>query len=182
MKTENQDHAVVLLYHLTELTEKGALVGNLLRELDLPVRRVEPEELSLSLGQLCGMETAPAQRAAQDPPTGQECLVMCGLSEEQLNSLLGRLRGVDLPLKAIMTPHNRQWSFGALLEELTRENNTFLALRRLNGLMERALAQPARPDLADAIAAGKAALQARRPSWDDMNRAADALEPLLPQA
>lgn len=48
---------------------------------------------------------------------------MSNFTSPQLNAVLDALReaGVHVPLKAVVTKHNKTWSVLALLEELQRE-------------------------------------------------------------
>ena len=55
--------------------------------------------------------------------------MFCGLEEKKVRQLLGKMGEAQLQveLKAMMTPHNQRWPFGALLGELEKEH---LALHR----------------------------------------------------
>lgn len=59
----------------------------------------------------------------------REAMVFCGLEEKKVRQLLGKMGEAQLQveLKAMMTPHNQRWPFGALLGELEKEH---LALHR----------------------------------------------------
>ena len=52
-----------------------------------------------------------------------QLLLMSNFTSPQLNAVLDALReaGVHVPLKAVVTKHNKTWSVLALLEELQRE-------------------------------------------------------------
>lgn len=53
----------------------------------------------------------------------RQLLLMSNFTSPQLNAVLDALReaGVHVPLKAVVTKHNKTWSVLALLEELQRE-------------------------------------------------------------
>ena len=86
------------------------------------LRRVETPELE------CKVETLaqglrPARLSDQGAPLGEPMLVLCGLSSGQLERLLAALAraGARSCLKAVLTPHNAQWTLRALYAELVRE-------------------------------------------------------------
>ena len=58
------------------------------------------------------------------PSDGISFPVFCGLSGPELDGLLAAIRaaGVQIPLKAVVTAHNRAWPFARLMEELTEEH------------------------------------------------------------
>ena len=113
----------VLLYSLPKETPAGAAAREVLSALDIAVTEVAPYQLLQPVGVLAGYEGEAAQlyfgRAPQEP-----VLVMAGFSSAQLDGLLAALRraGVVIPLKAVLTEHNRNWSMLALMEELQREH------------------------------------------------------------
>ena len=65
----------------------------------------------------------PAPLPAAAVPSGP-ALILCGLPGAEREALLDALRaaGAVIPLKAIVTPTNQNWSFAALLAELAREH------------------------------------------------------------
>lgn len=89
------------------------------------LREVAPEEFGLTLrAVLLGESPAGEAVSGQEAETlTQEMLVMCGLESRQMDQLLAglRRRGVKIPLKAILTHTNRDWSGRQLQEELSRE-------------------------------------------------------------
>lgn len=83
------------------------------------------EDLGRAVGPLLGQPGGAAQpqgAAAAVPP--EPALVFSALSDRSLEQVLTALREQQLAagcLKAVLTPHNRGWALGALLEELRRE-------------------------------------------------------------
>lgn len=130
--------ARVLLYNFrNEARRKKVKV--LLFRLALPSREVEPEEQGYPLGTLLGApgtvyeepaapETEQGEPAvpgeAADEPFTEEMLVMHGLAPRQFHGLVDGLRqqGVIVPLKAVVTPHNIQWTSARLHRELRLEH------------------------------------------------------------
>ena len=51
-------------------------------------------------------------------------LIFCGLDSEAMDALLAALRErkLRIPLKAVVTPYNIQWSSRMLYEELKKEH------------------------------------------------------------
>ncbi|MBQ8653355.1 MAG: DUF3783 domain-containing protein [Clostridia bacterium] len=94
--------------------------------LGLLIQTVLPEDVHQPLGALCGLlprlEDVPAE------PFGGEMLIMANLNRQQAERLLASLKQsrVQIPLKAVLTPTNVQWSLVRLHEELTRERAAVL--------------------------------------------------------
>ena len=87
----------------------------------VPVGRTD---YSKSLAVLAGLDTAggPVQPYAGGP-LGGRMLVLCGL-DDQLDALLPALNRAGAGpecLKAVLTPHNREWNALVLFRELSRE-------------------------------------------------------------
>ena len=86
------------------------------------MQAVPAERHGASLAQLLSGEAA--EIAPAEPFTG-ELLVMAGLNERQLDTVLTELRRrkVHIPLKAVVTPTNAEWTAGELYNELCRERD-----------------------------------------------------------
>ena len=63
---------------------------------------------------------------------GSEMLVFCGLDREAMDLLLAGLRErkLQIPLKAVITPHNIQWTSRMLYQELKKEHETMAAMKK----------------------------------------------------
>lgn len=113
----------VLLYGLPKETPAGSAAREILAGLGIAVTEIAPYQLLQPVGVLAGYGGEPAQlyfgRAPQEP-----VLVMADFSSAQLDGLLAALRngGVRIPLKAVLTETNQNWSLLALIEELQREH------------------------------------------------------------
>lgn len=86
------------------------------------LRPVSDADLSRTVSALANglqAETAPPGGA----PISEPVLVFCGVTSSQLDRLLISLgkAGARGCLKAVLTPHNAQWTFRALYEELVKE-------------------------------------------------------------
>ena len=90
----------------------------------LRLRPVEVGELGRTVGSLADRLPGDSPPAS---PIPEPLLVLCHLTEPQLNRLLATLRkeGAGSCLKAILTPSNAPWSFRALYQELCKEREQF---------------------------------------------------------
>lgn len=116
----------VLFYNLDN--EKGRKLKVLCLGLKLRVRSVPPEEFGQTLDAVLGL--APKQeQPEQGEPFSEEMLVMAGLSSQQMNGFLQGFRRKKIPavpLKAVLTGTNGQWSGYHLREELQLEHQAML--------------------------------------------------------
>lgn len=89
--------------------------------LGIRVKAVTPAEWGQTIGALCGLDTpapGPAKDRVQEP-----MLVMAFFDSALMDQLLRELRtnGQTVRLKAVLTPHNRRWTCGALCRHLSLE-------------------------------------------------------------
>lgn len=88
----------------------------------LRLRRVEDDRLDLPLLPLLSGEGAEVQSPAK--PLPEPVMILCGLTEAQLDRLLPALRRERIfCLKAVLTPTNAGWSLRQLYDELCRERD-----------------------------------------------------------
>ena len=101
----------------------------LLFRFSVPCREVPAEAQGHPLGYVLGLDGFPPGKAPAEPPFADEMLVMHGLSKRQFNGLLDGLRqaGVQVPLKAVVTPHNVGWSANQLYAEIRAEHEAMRA-------------------------------------------------------
>lgn len=113
---------LALLYGLPESTETGRGVRAALEEQGFSSKEIAPEQLLQPVGALAGLGGKAAPLYSGEAPDAQ-LLLMSNFTSPQLNAVLDALReaGVHVPLKAVVTKHNKTWSVLALLEELQRE-------------------------------------------------------------
>ena len=88
----------------------------------LRMKAVEPGQYGLPLAQVLEGSGEPAgvEEEFSDP-----MLVFCSLTGPQLDRLLGAMKRAKLPpipLKAVLTPTNRDWTSQQLWQELRREH------------------------------------------------------------
>lgn len=100
----------------TKLRQTCALRGLRLR----PVEAADLGRTVLSLAK--GARPAGEVLVVSDVP--EPMLVFCGLTDRQLDRMLGDLRAMGAPrtcLKAVLTPHNGAWTLRELYGELVKE-------------------------------------------------------------
>lgn len=97
----------------------------------LRMKAVEPGQYGLPLTQLLegSEETTGVEEEFSDP-----MLVFCSLTGPKLDQLLGAMKRAKLPpipLKAVLTPSNRDWTSQQLWQELRREHQAMLEQHKL---------------------------------------------------
>ncbi len=125
------EHKELALLYSPDSGPEGP-VQAVLAEMEISWRRVLCGELGQPVGALAGL-SAPEEEVPVLQPFPRCALVFCGLTEQRLREALRRLNeagaGRDW-LKAVLTPHNRDWRFYDLLTELMREREAFLRMQR----------------------------------------------------
>ena len=124
----------LLCYHFS--AERLSKLRFLCMKLGVTVRVVAPEEESLPLAQLCGME---AEKQAETQPDGavdREMLVMAGFSGPMVNALLASMkqfRFAPVALKAVLTETNVDWTGPYLCRELKKEHEAMHQGKSVHG-------------------------------------------------
>ena len=111
---------LVLVYNLDKKKE-GAL-RILCLKLNIRVLSIAPDRYAEPVGVLAGL-AAETGTAFTGEPFRDEMLVMVNFGEKLFNALLQGLRTsrIFIPLKAVLTPTNVQWSSVQLHDELVQE-------------------------------------------------------------
>ena len=132
--------SIMLCYNLKG-TKKGRKIGMLGSFLGFRVKYVEKEEYSKSIGVLTGLKEEVAEEAVMEEPSGadnekneeitdfeEEMLVMLLADNQILDKLLLQMRKekVQVPLKAIVTAKNQNWTSMALYKEVKREHESMM--------------------------------------------------------
>lgn len=95
-----------------------------LTPLRIEMRLVEPAALALPVAAVAGyLNTKPPTLTFDGEPPAESCIVFTGLTEEKLNRTLDKLKsnGPQVDCKAVITADNRDWAFGALLQNILEE-------------------------------------------------------------
>lgn len=88
---------------------------------NIVVRQVLPSEVGRSISNLLKV----AQLNIEHYPDGcEECILMVGFKNSTMNKFLDTLKdeSINIPLKAVLTPNNKTWTFENLLKELKLEH------------------------------------------------------------
>ena len=136
--------SIMLCYNLKG-TKKGRKIGMLGSFLGFRVKYVEKEEYSQTIGVLTGLkeETAVEKTSAEEKKEHleadgekreeitdfeEEMLVMLLADSQILDKLLFQMRKekVQVPLKAIVTAKNQNWTSPALYREVKREHESMM--------------------------------------------------------
>ena len=146
---------------------------------------VTEEQLGQAVGALAGM---PGDFSQPLPPVAADfstpCMVLSGFTRERLNLLLGKTQHLTQGvLKAVVTEHNKNWSFQALMREIAEEHRL---MNLMQALGRRTAAAEKRPGAAHkgsplqkAVATAKEALRSPQPDIHTLERAAQQLEQAL---
>ena len=78
---------------------------------------------------LWNVETKAARTLVLEPGAYPPALVLANFKEKDVDTLLDLMKQakVNIPLKAIVTPSNKNWVFGDLLAHLQEEHTAFTA-------------------------------------------------------
>lgn len=119
---------IVLAWGLESDSTALAALEKAAGSLKMTVKPVSADNLTVTVASLCGL---PQGHTTAKFTPGDDVFpaaaVFCGLSDRELDQMLGALKGVDIPLKAIVTPTSQNWELGALLSELCRERDAIAA-------------------------------------------------------
>lgn len=130
--------SIMLCYNLKG-TKKGRKIGMLGSFLGFRVKYVEKEEYSKTIGVLTGLKEEVAEEASVEETSGtdntkneemtdfeEEMIVMLLADNQTLDKLLFQMRKekVQIPLKAIVTVKNQNWTSTALYKEVKREHES----------------------------------------------------------
>lgn len=123
--------SIMLCYNLKG-TKKGRKIGMLGSFLGFRVKYVEKEEYSKTIGVLTGLKEEVAEEASVEETSGtdnaknEEMIVMLLADNQTLDKLLFQMRKekVQIPLKAIVTAKNQNWTSTALYKEVKREHES----------------------------------------------------------
>lgn len=130
--------SIMLCYNLKG-TKKGRKIGMLGSFLGFRVKYVEKEEYSKTIGVLTGLKEEVAEEASREETSGtdkekneeitdfeEEMLVMLLADNRILDKLLFQMKKekVQVPLKAIVTAKNQNWTSTALYREIKREHES----------------------------------------------------------
>ena len=93
---------------------------------------VSPADAGKTVAQLLGeVETKSTRTLVLEPSAYPPALVLANFKDKDVDTLLDLMRQaqVTIPLKAVVTPANRNWMFADLLAHLQEEHTSFSAAK-----------------------------------------------------
>ena len=93
---------------------------------------VSPADAGKTVAQLLGeVETKSTRTLVLEPSAYPPALVLANFNDKDVDTLLDLMRQaqVTIPLKAVVTPANRNWMFADLLAHLQEEHTAFTAAK-----------------------------------------------------
>ena len=123
----------LVLYSIKD-QKKAQQITVLCKKLGIRTKEVQVKDVDEKVGVLAGIEPAPAEKTAAAPLAVldlPEYLIFSGLPEVLLDQFLKEYRqqGIDpIPLKAVVTLHNKDWTVRNLIMELMKERMSMMNL------------------------------------------------------
>lgn len=120
----------MILLHTQQ--EKRKQIEQLCKKLGIQVEQISGRDCNKTIGTLAGMKLPGAKQSGKMAPAAYllpEILVFSGFAEDALDAFLAGYReaGIEqIPLKAIITPYNFNWSLYELAQELVKERMAVL--------------------------------------------------------
>ena len=124
-RNQNARTPLVLCWNLNN-GDRGILTG-MSAAFGMKCRVVQPDEAGYTVAHLLGDPDAPTgQPMRLEPSACPPAIVLANFRDRDIDRLLGYLRDAkaQIPVKAVVTPTSRSWSFGRLLLHLVEEHNT----------------------------------------------------------
>lgn len=131
--TAQREPERVLYYPAGEQEEKIQALSQTAGEMGIQLVLLTGEDFAQKLGFLAGAAGYQKREGNGDCSPGQELMIL-SLPQEKVNRFLSALDGKNVPkvpLKAVVTPHNRDWTLSRLVEEIGREHLLFEAYEKL---------------------------------------------------
>lgn len=116
--------AKVLLFQCKD----EAAIRQVLTPMKIKVSSVPEEMFDLTLEELAKGKKEDGSFQGRSPE--ESLMLLCGLTEKQLNRLLLELRkkGIKTDYKAVLTPTNRSWDVSRLYMEMAKEKAMYMRL------------------------------------------------------
>ena len=111
--------------------DRGKLDG-MAAAFGMKVLPVAPTDAGKTVAQLLGEVEGPAPRTlVLEPGAYPSTLILANFKNKDVDTLLDLMKQaqVNIPLKAVVTPTNRNWVFGDLLAHLQEEHVSFTAAK-----------------------------------------------------
>lgn len=86
---------------------------------------VGQESLDRKIGEIAGIPVSKSVSSKTNETVNEKAIVFCGYNGNEIWTELDKIKNLDIPLKAMLTANNKDWSLGAALCELMKEHNSF---------------------------------------------------------
>lgn len=112
----------VLSYGLDEAQCAG--VDLLAKNIGAEHKVIRSEDVNEKVGYLCGFRGFYKSGETDEVLEGKQCLIFSGIQRKNIQKLLSslKLNGLNIPLKAMVTPTNQSWALKDLICELEKEH------------------------------------------------------------
>ncbi|OUP77188.1 DUF3783 domain-containing protein [Erysipelatoclostridium sp. An173] len=124
----------VLLYNIDK-TEAGKAIISILEKLNVEVIIVKTSDLMSPIGYILGIEDYQRGTEALTSIPHDDMMVLAGFEDGQVDILLQIFKEANIPfipLKAIVTKTNIDWTFKQLLENVKKEYLEFTGMKQTN--------------------------------------------------
>ncbi|MGN1411132.1 MAG: DUF3783 domain-containing protein [Oscillospiraceae bacterium] len=115
----NKSPKMILSYGITG--DKFNSLIEVTKSSGIVLRQVFPSELDIKVSQLLRVSQLNLE---EYPLNCDECILIANFDNSSIDRLLSTLRsrGINVPIKATLTPTNQTWTFRYLLKELKSEH------------------------------------------------------------
>ena len=104
----------LVLYYTPEKSDADRLLKGVLVRMGVRIRNLTPEQTGEKIGALAQLAGCEEQTDAPEAPAiSEKMLILHGFSQQRLQELLAGLRKAKvppIPLKAMVTEHNADWT------------------------------------------------------------------------
>ena len=113
---------IILSYGIDK--EEIDKINQIASKFNVKHKTVSKENLNEKIGFLCEFKSFEKSDEVNANECNEKCLVFSGILQKNISSLLKELKinGINIPLKAMVTPSNQSWSLFDLIEELKKEH------------------------------------------------------------
>ena len=132
-RNQNAGVPLVLGWNLSP-ADRGKLEG-MAPAFGMKLLLVSPADAGKTVAQLLGeVETKAARTLVLEPGAYPPAVVLANFKEKDVDTLLDLMKQaqVTIPLKAVVTATNQNWSFSALAEELEKERAAIMARKSVD--------------------------------------------------
>lgn len=108
-----------------EAAQKGEAVRGVLAQMGAVSRVARPEQLGMAAGGVAGLHGfSPVAAPWESEAPGCEFVLLCGFTNAQVSEFIALSREAGCPVgpKAVLTPQNRTWPLGRLINAVAAEH------------------------------------------------------------